>query len=128
MKDEINDKVGREAKMRYSILNNKIWDRDFLDWLMLLLGVGNLIVVVNFHLSYWAYFNMFVTGLCLSGWLYSGLINRSQALTRRSIKISKKILKDYKTNLELLQKVNQLQKYKGVLKGGLSKIKNEKSK
>ena len=73
-------------------LNSKIRNRDFLDWLVLTMGVVNLIIGIQI-LSYLSYLNMFVAGCCISSWLLSGKINSGAILLEKYHLLSKELLK-----------------------------------
>jgi len=57
------------------MFNNKIWNRNFLDWLILTMGVVNLIIGIQI-LSYLSYLNMIMAGLCIADFIFVGLINK----------------------------------------------------
>ena len=78
-------------------LNNRnvILDRDWMNWLLLLIGTLNLIVGIqkpNNNLI--SFINIFVSGWLFGIFLSSGVINRLLDLADRSIKQSRKLLEE----------------------------------
>lgn len=62
------------------IKQNRIWNRNFSDWLILTIGIANLLLLLIFYLigyfSIALYLNAFAAGLCIECWLLNGIINR----------------------------------------------------
>lgn len=87
---------------------NVIWDRDIIDWLLLVFAVFNAIIILmalyRGDLNYTLLFNAFVSGLCFSGWLCSGLINRKNDLIVKSISLAEEAGNGWKKANELLRK------------------------
>lgn len=76
-------------------LKSKIWNRGFFTWLILSLGVINLIVGLQGLSSspLLSCFNFFVSGLCVDFWFQESLINKSFKLCRESLKMCSELIK-----------------------------------
>ena len=76
---------------------NEIWGRGWRDWLILFLGVINLLVGLQFIPHWFSGFYFFTAGSCFSVWLFSSIINSyckiTDSLLKRIIKLKKRKMK-----------------------------------
>lgn len=86
-----------------------IWDRGILDWLILVFAVSNaMTVTIDIYrggINLITIFNAFVSGLCFTGWLYSGMFNRSQRLAKKCLRQTSEVLEKYREASKLVEKI-----------------------
>lgn len=71
---------------------NTFLNRNLLDWVVLLMGVSNLIIGLN-KLSYISYINIFVGGYCVGMWAYAGFIHSYQKMVKGLLRLNSELLK-----------------------------------
>jgi pheromone shutdown protein TraB len=110
-------------------MSNRIWNRDFSDWFLLLLGVFNLIVALFGRNSLLSLLNAFAAGWVFSFWFLAGIFYKMKELSKsqnRLIEIQNKYIEELRSQNILQDMYNSAIKKKGRgrPKGSKNKIKS----
>ena len=69
-----------------------LWNRSYLSWLILMAGILNLMVAINYTNKLVAMLNMFVAGFVFCTWFSDGLMNDYKRLVDKSLNLNKRLL------------------------------------